>query len=79
MPTQVCGYRLHQPVHKRRRVGWAEAACGGCVKVDAGLYRWRWLQLLQRLDPLSNLKPSLLHVSVYFLNRLLSIGAVLFT
>jgi hypothetical protein len=35
---------------------------GVCVGFDAGLYRWRWLQLLQRLDPplplLSNLKPS---------------------
>jgi hypothetical protein len=35
---------------------------------------------LTHLSPLlSNLKPSLLHVSVYFLNCLWSIGAVLFT
>jgi hypothetical protein len=55
---------------------------GVCVGFDAGLYRWRWLRLLQRLDPpplLSNLKPSLLHVSGYLLNCLLSIGAVLST
>jgi hypothetical protein len=52
---------------------------GVCVGFDAGLYRWRWLRLLQRLGHLSNLKPSFLHVSVYFLNCLLSIGAVLFT
>ncbi len=37
------------------------------------------LQLLQRLDPLSNLKPSLLQVSRHLLNCLWSIGAVLFT
>jgi hypothetical protein len=72
MYAQVCGYRLRQPVHK-------EETCGVCVGFDAGLYRWRWLQLLQRLDPLSNLKLSLLHVSRYLLNCLLSIGAVFFT
>jgi hypothetical protein len=37
------------------------------------------LQLLQRLDPLSNLKPSLLHVSRYLLNCSWSMGAVFFT
>jgi hypothetical protein len=72
MPAQVFGYRLHQPVHK-------EETYGVCVGFDAGLYRWRWLRFLQRLDPLSNLKPSFLHVSVYFLNCLWSVGAVLFT
>jgi len=47
MPTQILGRRLHQPVHNEKACGLGGSgkclACGGCVKVDAGLYRWRWL------------------------------------
>ncbi len=45
--TQILSRRLHQPVHKEEACGLGGGgrcpACGGCVKVDAGLYRWRWL------------------------------------
>ncbi len=45
--TQIRGYGLYQSVHKEEACGPGGSgkcpACGGCVKVDAGLYRWRWL------------------------------------
>ena len=31
------------PGYRLEKTAGAEAACGGCVKVDAGLYLWRWL------------------------------------
>jgi hypothetical protein len=47
MSAQILGNCLHQSVHKEEACGPGGSgkcpACGGCVKVDAGLYRWRWL------------------------------------
>jgi len=85
--AQVFGHRLHQSVHKRRRAGRAEAAG---VRPAVAVLKWTPVYIagdgcssssgLTHLSPLrSNLKPSLLHVSRYLLNCLLSIGAVLFT